>query len=209
MDSEPAVQWVPVASFVGLYAEVEADLLVAHLRGSDIPVLRIPFSVPISLLYHTQMPGTFPIRVYVPPEHAESATELAAEQEPQSVPQPVRAVAQWLLAQMVLLPVSGAVFGSRERAAHLATSLSAVCGLGLLWRGLQLLAWLRRERPHLVNWGPVIVAALTWAVASVVIGVLTRVLHVRSLDVADSFWQIAVGLSLLVVVVACARLGRK
>ena len=37
MDSAAFVPWVPIASFMGIYAEVEADLLVAHLEGSGIP----------------------------------------------------------------------------------------------------------------------------------------------------------------------------
>ena len=136
MDTDAAVPWVPVASFLGPYAEVEADLLVTHLQGSGVPVLRVPMNQPISVLFTHGMPGTFPIRVYVPPEHLEDARELAAEQEPQSVPRPLRAVAQWWAASMVLSPIVVAAYGARETASRMGGVLSLGIGLGLLWRGL-------------------------------------------------------------------------
>lgn len=146
MDAETAGQWVPVASFEGLYSEVEADLLVAQLRGSGIPVLRVPHFIPMSVLYDGRAGWAFPVRVYVPAEQEQEAREMVSEQEPQSIPQPVRALAQWLLASAVVLMLGAGSLGPRMGAGRLVGVLSFGCALGMLWRGVELMLALRRRR---------------------------------------------------------------
>jgi hypothetical protein len=158
---------------MGIYAEVEADLLVAALQGSSIPAMRLPANQPISVLFTRRMPGTFPISVYVPPERAEAAAELYAEQPRQSIPQPVRAVGQWyLVAHLATMLGSALTFGlhgASEHAAHLAGALAVIGTIAVLWRGMELIAVLRRERRCFPDAAVLVVAVLTWGVLSVLV----------------------------------------
>ncbi|MCE5239556.1 DUF2007 domain-containing protein [bacterium] len=68
-------EWVPVASFLGLEADGEADACVALLQGSDIPAVRLPTNN-IATLGGLGVTISQPVLVLVPPDWEDAAKEL-------------------------------------------------------------------------------------------------------------------------------------
>ena len=71
-------EWVEVAGFCGLEADMEADFCVTVLKGHRIPALRVPTNPVASLC---GLGGTMnqPVRVLVPPDKEAEARELLDE----------------------------------------------------------------------------------------------------------------------------------
>jgi hypothetical protein len=151
MDAEAALPWVTVASYFGLNAEVEADLAVANLQGSAIPVERLPKQPLGMFVTKLIVPAIMPIQVMVPADRESEARELLDEQPSPAIPPKVRSVVRWFLAVVV---VSGVVNGPLSRQFHdirglaaIALGLTMLVGLKLVISELGLAAAIQRERP--------------------------------------------------------------
>jgi hypothetical protein len=73
-------QWVPVASFLGLEADADADACVTLLQGSDIPAVRLPTNS-VASLGGLGVTISQPVLVLVPPDWEETAKELLEEED--------------------------------------------------------------------------------------------------------------------------------
>lgn len=151
MNAETAVEWVTIASYCGLSAEVEADLLVTNLQGADIPAERLPKQPLGMFVTKVCVPSIIPIQVMVPPDRETEARELLAEQPRQTVPRGVRSVVRWFLAVSVVGAIaSGPLSRSVSTTGLLAIlgmGLSIICGVMLIVSELRLAATVQRERP--------------------------------------------------------------
>jgi hypothetical protein len=164
MDAEAAVPWVTIASYSGLNAEVEADLLVANLQGVDIPAMRLPNQPLGMFVTKIVVPAIMPIQVIVPGDREAEARELLDEQPRQSVPPRVRSVVRWYLGAVL---VTGIVSGPLSRGfrdvtvlAALGLGLTVVVGVMLVVSELRLAAAVQRERPTRPGVGVVIATVL-------------------------------------------------
>jgi hypothetical protein len=69
------MDWEIVWEQSGAESEIDADLVVSLLEGSDIPVVRIPPSnAPV--VFDGFGGPMLPVRVLVPPDHASDARDL-------------------------------------------------------------------------------------------------------------------------------------
>ena len=167
MSAERAEKWVTVSTHMGFDAEHMADLMVAALHGSGIPALRLPVSLPMTMLVGKGLHGLLPIRVLVPPERATEAKEIAGEQTPGSVHPRLRSVAQWVILAYLLMTVWGLLpfYGRRlhgsggEFLISLAGTMAALMLVGQL---IALGVALQRERKHVLDWRVVAMALLCW-----------------------------------------------
>ena len=151
------------------------------------------------------MPGIFPIRIYVPEDRAPDGEALASEQTPQSVSPEVRAAALWTSATYFAEGV-GAGFP------RLGWALVLGCMIGLVWRGVQLVAALRRERPIIIRGQPLVVAVLLWAAVAAVVGLvrLSASCLPNLLPTAgEDGWLIAMVLALIVTVITSVLRHRR
>lgn len=156
MDAPQPTRWVRLTSFLGLYAEAEANLLLMTLASHDITAVRLPVQ-PISIMVRSDVPGILPIDIMVPADQAGEAREVLAEQPRPSVPEPVRAMVRWyLLLTMMTMVVGGLLTVTR----HARESFHSCWPMGLaelaafvgfLWAGAQLVLALRREGRRLVD----------------------------------------------------------
>jgi hypothetical protein len=160
MDAEATVPWITIASYSGLCAEVEADLLVANLQGGDIPAVRLPKQPLGMFVTKICVPSIMPIQVMVPADREAEARELLDEQPRQTVPAAVRPVVQWYLAALVVTaivggPLSRSIGGSGVLAS-LCFALTVIAGVMLIVSELRLVAAVQRERPGRPGLGIVI-----------------------------------------------------
>ncbi len=79
MNPPPREEWVVVAEFTAFDTGLTADLAVSKLRGSGIPVQRMPTGS-ITGAFGTGMLPSELIKVIVPPEYEDEAREILAEQ---------------------------------------------------------------------------------------------------------------------------------
>ncbi|MEN6303641.1 MAG: hypothetical protein ABFD96_13005 [Armatimonadia bacterium] len=177
MSAEQAVtpdlpgQWVPVASYRGLFQELEADLAVCTLKGAGLLAMRVPLE-PQTALLNAPVPGVLPIVVWTPEE---GAAEVLGAQERQEVPEPVRGAARWFGLLMVSMPVGGGIvylMGASEHSARLTGAIGIGISIGLLWRGVELAQWLHRTRVCFPRRQVLAVAALVWIAMSLILGPL-------------------------------------
>jgi hypothetical protein len=103
--TEPAGQWVLLYSFMGMDGDVQCDLLVANLRGLDIPALRFP-SLPTTTLPMHAWPMIQAAQVFVPADRAEEAREIFGEQTRPPTRPALRAWLWWIAAYYILGVVS-------------------------------------------------------------------------------------------------------
>lgn len=78
MATEPGAEWTVVWEQAGPGADLNADLAVSLLQGSDIPVVRIPPSTG-PVLFDGASGPLLPVRLLVPPEYETEARELLQE----------------------------------------------------------------------------------------------------------------------------------
>ncbi|NPV46567.1 MAG: hypothetical protein HPY69_06400 [Armatimonadetes bacterium] len=78
MATEPGAEWTVVWEQAGPGADLNADLAVSLLQGSDIPVMRIPPSTG-PVLFDGASGPLLPVRLLVPPEYEAEARELLQE----------------------------------------------------------------------------------------------------------------------------------
>jgi hypothetical protein len=71
-------EWVVVAQYAGMEADMDADFAVSVLKGSNIPAVRFPVVQALTLGRGIVLE---PVRVLVPPSRAEDAKELLKEDE--------------------------------------------------------------------------------------------------------------------------------
>ncbi len=86
MNDKQREEWVAVAQFNAMDTGVAADMAVAKLQGSGIQAMRFPTGSITSVLVGG-LPAVEPIRVLVPPDQADRAREILAEELP-STPRP-------------------------------------------------------------------------------------------------------------------------
>lgn len=75
-----AEDWVVVYRRAGHDADIEADLVVSLLEGSNIPVVRIPLSS-APVVFDGFGGPLMPVQVLVPPDQVENARQLLADSE--------------------------------------------------------------------------------------------------------------------------------
>lgn len=73
-----SMDWEVVWEEGGHGSDINADLVVSLLEGSDIPVVRIPPST-APVVFDGFGGPMMPVQVLVPPDHAADARELIAE----------------------------------------------------------------------------------------------------------------------------------
>lgn len=162
MAADKIRDWPIIASYMGLYGDARADLLVTTLQGSGIPAVRRP-SLPMSWLPVAAWPMIQPAQVLVPPDREADARELAAEQPYWPVHPLMRRVGQWMIAAVfvnalgalltqasVLSPMSGAA------SALMAARLLAM--VMVLMTVVRLVAALAREGVLHLDLRPLVVA---------------------------------------------------
>ncbi len=76
--------WAVVWQRSGYQAEIEADLIVSLLEGSNIPVMRIPPSA-APVVFDGFGGPLLPVKVLVPPDRLTEAKELIEEAEKQNI----------------------------------------------------------------------------------------------------------------------------
>ncbi len=86
MNDKQREEWVVVAQFNAMDTGVAADMAVSKLQGGGIPAMRFPTSSITSVLAGG-LPAVEPIRVLVPPDQADKAREVLAEELP-TTPRP-------------------------------------------------------------------------------------------------------------------------
>ena len=74
-DQGQSAEWEVVWEQSGHDSEMDADLVVSLLEGSDIPVVRIPPST-APVVFDGLGGPMISVRVLVPPDHAADAREL-------------------------------------------------------------------------------------------------------------------------------------
>ncbi len=162
MATEPTTDWVTVASYMGLYGDARADLLLTTLQGSGIPAVRRP-TVPMSWLPVAAWPMIQPAQVLVPPDREDDARALTAEQPYRPVHPLMRRVGQWVLAVILvntlhgLLPQS-APASPASAIAGVLMAAGAIAMLMVLVAAVQLVAALAREGTLHLDVRPLIVA---------------------------------------------------
>ncbi len=76
--------WAVVWQRSGYQAEIEADMIVSLLEGSNIPVMRIPpSSAPV--VFDGFGGPLLPVKVLVPPDRLAEAKELLEDAEKQNI----------------------------------------------------------------------------------------------------------------------------
>ena len=78
MNDKQREEWVVVAQFNAMDMGLAADMAVSKLQGGGIPAMRFPTGSITSVLAGG-LPAVEPIRVLVPPDQADRARELLAE----------------------------------------------------------------------------------------------------------------------------------
>ena len=71
-------EWIVVAQFSAVDTGLSADMAVSKLQGSGIRAMRFPTGSITSVV--GGLPAVEPIRVLVPPDQAERAREILAEE---------------------------------------------------------------------------------------------------------------------------------
>lgn len=71
-------EWVEVGRYLGITADMEADMCVTTLTGNDIPAVRIP-PTNVASLASMGLTLTQPVSVLVPANRAKEAEELLKE----------------------------------------------------------------------------------------------------------------------------------
>jgi len=77
--TEDCDEWVVVAQFDGTGMGMAADIAVSHLEGSGVPAIRLPTGATTSTFDSIYPVG--PVRVLVPPDQADRAREILAEDD--------------------------------------------------------------------------------------------------------------------------------
>lgn len=187
-------QWPVVGSYMGPFAEAEADLAVCTLKGLGLRALRRP-TVPICMIY--RMPGIFPVEVCVPSEVAAEAAEALAGQPHGSVSPSLRLLMRWVLAAALTSLVVGGVgiAWGQARAYNPLQSLELVlnlaCCVGLIYGTWRLLVTLHKEGRRAVSVAPVVTIVLVWLALSLLMWPVA----------ANDGWLLVMVLALYVVVV--------
>lgn len=177
MDAPQPAQWVRLTSFLGLYGEVEADLLVANLQGHGIAAVRLPMQ-PLSALLGAPA-VILPIEVLVPAEAWDDASALLGEQPRMTVPRPVGAVAQWWATARLLgvaAETCGVMAVGEGLAAWLSTFFAIAFGVAVLFllrAGVRMIGWLAAEQRPLPDRRVIGTAIAVWTLLIVVVSVLS------------------------------------
>lgn len=146
MQTGAAPSWRLVKLFQGFYAEADADLLVALLAGSGLPVRRMP-AQPLGALA-AGFPGVIAVTVWVPAERGDEALELLAEQPQLATPPPVRSLARWTVTWRVASGVFGGLlcFGGSAAAPRFLPWVELIIAAFWLRAAAGVVGWLREQR---------------------------------------------------------------
>ncbi len=80
MSTEKRDEWIVVAQFNAMDFGLAADMAVSKLQGSGIPAQRVPSGSITGAIGTGMLPSEL-IRVIVPPDQAEKAREILAEED--------------------------------------------------------------------------------------------------------------------------------
>ncbi len=162
MAAEGTRDWPTIASYMGLYGDARADLLLLTLQGSGIPAVRRP-SLPMSWLPVAAWPMIQPAQVLVPPDREDDPRELADEQPYRPVHPLMRRVGQWIIAAVLVnalgAPLAQAsVLSPTSGAAGALTAAYLLAMVMVLITAVRLVAALAREGVLHLDVRPLIVA---------------------------------------------------
>jgi hypothetical protein len=216
MDQASAIRWTPVASFLGLDGDVQADLLVTNLQGLGVPAQRLPV-LPTTTLPMASWPMIQRVMVCVPGDREEDARGIVADQPDAPMRPQLRTLIQWgavggyagLLAAVFGVPamLRGGANPPWPRPLAIVATFALIMGLRA---SVVLVLALRRERQRLLGVWPVLIAlvlgglfALLGALFEWVHGVDHRGFNLDLTEV-DPAWRLVMAVGVIVAVAAVA-----